>query len=80
MLSTNLNNSGLKAAVRCVKCDREMSHYNIFTDPANANTNVCWQCTDRKEKGFNTKRDWKRSARQRILNIFTEKDASVSEA
>jgi DNA-directed RNA polymerase subunit N (RpoN/RPB10) len=54
-----------KLPVRCTKCDREMSHYNTFTSAINEETNVCWECTDRDEKGFNTKRDWRRSPRQR---------------
>jgi hypothetical protein len=58
------NNTEGKEPVRCVKCDRVMEHYNTFLSPTNETQNVCAECLQREEKGFNTKRDWKRSSRQ----------------
>lgn len=52
-----------KTPVRCAECDREMEHYLTFTSPTNEERVVCWQCTDRAEKGFNAKRDWRRETR-----------------
>lgn len=52
-----------KPVVRCAKCDREIDHYNTFTGPTNETASVCWECTQREEKGFNAKRDFRRSAR-----------------
>jgi hypothetical protein len=54
-----------KPVVRCAMCDREVEHYNTFLDPTNEETNVCWQCMQREEKGFNTKADFVRSSRTR---------------
>lgn len=67
MIETTLNNVDDKAPVRCVECDREMEHYITFTSPTNEEQNICWECYDRQEKGFNTKRDWKRTARQKQI-------------
>ena len=66
MITATLNNSFGKLPVKCAKCDREMNHYNTFTSAINVETDICWECTDRGEKGFNTKRDWKRRARQKF--------------
>lgn len=63
MIETNLNPAGDKPAARCVECDREMEHYITFTSPTNAEENICWECNEREEKGFNTKRGWHREAR-----------------
>ena len=71
MIETNLNHTDGKAPVRCVECDREMEHYITFTSPTNEDQNICWECYDRSEKGFNTKRDWKRSARQKQIEPAT---------
>jgi hypothetical protein len=76
MIETTLNNVDNKSAVRCVECDREMEHYITFTGSTNQEENVCWQCTDRQEKGYNTKRDWKRSARQKDIEVIAKPAAT----
>ncbi|MGI9034980.1 MAG: hypothetical protein ACR2GD_02960 [Pyrinomonadaceae bacterium] len=58
-----LNNADGKPPARCAECDREMEHYITFTSPTNVDRNVCWQCTEREEKGFNAKRGFRREAR-----------------
>ena len=62
-----LNNVEDKAPVRCAKCDREMGHYITFTNPSNEDENICWQCVDRQEKGFNAKRDFRRDSRNGVI-------------
>lgn len=57
------NNVEDKPPARCVECDRVMEHYITFTSPTNEDRNVCWQCYDRCEKGFNTRRGFRREAR-----------------
>ena len=52
-----------KKPVRCSMCDREMEHYNVFLSPTNESTVVCWECLQREEKGFFTKRDFHRRSR-----------------
>ncbi len=54
-----------KPLVRCAMCDREVEHYNTYIEPTNERTNVCWECIQREEKGFNTKPEFKRSSRVR---------------
>ena len=49
--------------VRCERCDREMEHYNTFISPTNEQSNICWQCLAREEKGFFAHRDFRRGAR-----------------
>jgi DNA-directed RNA polymerase subunit RPC12/RpoP len=49
--------------VRCTKCDREVEHYNTFLSPENEQSVVCSECQERKEKGFNAARDFRRQAR-----------------
>ncbi len=56
-----------KTAVRCSECDREMTHYNNFLSPTNEVKNVCWECLQREEKGFNAKRDFHRSSRRGVI-------------
>jgi hypothetical protein len=56
-----------KIAVRCSECDREMTHYNNFLSPSNEVKNVCWECLQREEKGFNAKRDFHRSSRRGVI-------------
>jgi hypothetical protein len=56
-----------KTPVRCSECDREMEHYNAFLSPTNEVRNVCWQCLQREEKGFNAKRDFHRSSRRGVI-------------
>lgn len=56
-----------KTAVRCVKCDREMEHYNTFIEPTNETVIVCWECLMREEKGFNAKRDFRRGSRYGVI-------------
>lgn len=50
---------------KCAMCDREVEHYNTYLAPDNEMTDVCWQCIQREEKGFNTKAEFKRSSRAR---------------
>ncbi len=76
MLETTLNNVDDKAPVRCVECDREMDHYITFTSSVNEESNVCWECTDRGEKGYNTKRDWKRTPRQKEIEVVLNETAT----
>ncbi|MGI8811743.1 MAG: hypothetical protein ACR2IH_04350 [Pyrinomonadaceae bacterium] len=52
-----------KKAVRCAECDREKDHFNTFVGPDNEERTVCWECTQRAEKGFFAKRDFRRGAR-----------------
>jgi hypothetical protein len=56
-----------KIAVRCSECDREMTHYNNFLSPSGEVKNVCWECLQREEKGFNAKRDFHRSSRRGVI-------------
>jgi len=59
----NLNNTDDKPSVRCSECDRVMEHYVTLTSAINAEREICWQCLGREEKGFFTKRGWRREAR-----------------
>lgn len=52
-----------KPLARCAVCDRETEHYNAFFSPTNVERIICWECLAREEKGFNAKRDFRRSAR-----------------
>jgi hypothetical protein len=61
------NNAEEKEPTRCVKCDRIIEHYNTFLSPTNETRNVCAECLQREEKGFNTKRDWKRASRRGVI-------------
>jgi len=56
-----------KPAVRCDKCDREVEHYNIFLEADNRLVKVCWECLEREEKGFFTKRDFSRRSRFGVI-------------
>ena len=56
-----------KPPARCSECDREMDHYNTFLSPTNEERVICWECTEREEKGFNAKRDFRRDARSGII-------------
>lgn len=56
-----------KTPVRCRECDREMDHYNTFVSPTNEERSICWQCLQREEKGFNTKRDFQRRSRSGVI-------------
>jgi hypothetical protein len=51
------------ALLRCGECDRETRHYNTFLSPTNGEAVICWECLSRKEKGFNAKAGFRRSAR-----------------
>jgi hypothetical protein len=51
------------AVARCSKCDRELEHYNTFLAPDGEERVVCSECQERKEKGFNAHRDFRRQAR-----------------
>lgn len=52
-----------KQSARCSECDREMDHYNTFLSPNNEEKIICWECLQREEKGFNTKRGFRREGR-----------------
>lgn len=56
-----------KPIVRCAECDREVDHYNVFLSPTNEEKYVCWECMQRGDKGFFTKRTFKRSARGGVI-------------
>ena len=56
-----------KPVVRCSECDRETDHYYTFLSPTNDERNVCWECQMREEKGFNAKRDFRRSSRRGVI-------------
>jgi hypothetical protein len=71
MIEPTLNHMEVKPPARCVECDRETDHYITFTSPTNEQQNICWLCYERSEKGFNTKRDWKRTARQKQIETMT---------
>jgi hypothetical protein len=76
MINPNLNNVDEKPVARCVECDREMEHYITFTSPTNEQQNICWECYERSEKGFNTKRDWRRVPRQSVIAKLINPPAS----
>lgn len=67
MTEEKINNKSLKEMVRCSECDREMEHFNEFVSPTNEKTIICWECVQRGEKGFNTKRDFSRNSRRGII-------------
>ena len=67
MIESNDPKAMGKTAVRCSECDREMTHYNAFLSPTNVVRNVCWECLQREEKGFNAKRDFQRSSRRGVI-------------
>ncbi len=72
MIETITNNAEPKSIVRCAECDREVDNYVTFLSPTNETQNVCWDCQQRADKGFNTKREWKRNARQNDIETITE--------
>lgn len=67
MLEEKINNKNPKEIVRCSGCDREVDHYTEFLSPANERKIICWECVDRKEKGFNAKRTFNRSSRTGVI-------------
>ena len=67
MIESNDPKEMEKPIVKCAKCDREVDHYNVFLEPDNRAVNVCWECLQREEKGFNAKRDFHRSSRRGII-------------
>jgi len=67
MIESNDPKEMERTAVRCSECDREMTHYNNFLSPTNEVRNICWQCLQREEKGFNAKRDFHRSSRRGVI-------------
>jgi len=67
MIESNDPKEMERTAVRCSECDREMTHYNNFLSPTNEVKNVCWECLQREEKGFNAKRDFHRSSRRGVI-------------
>lgn len=56
-----------KPRVRCSECDSETEHYNTFLSPTNEERIVCWECLGREERGFNAKRDFRRTARSGVI-------------
>lgn len=72
MLETITNNAEPKAITRCVECDREVDNYVTFVSPTNETENICWDCQQRADKGFNTKPEWRRRARQKDIETITE--------
>ena len=52
-----------KPPARCTECDRMMEHYNEFVAPNDERRIICWECTQRAEKGFFAKRGFYREAR-----------------
>lgn len=56
-----------KPLARCVECDSEVTHYNIFVTPMDEERVVCWECLARTEKGFNARRDFHRTSRQGVI-------------
>lgn len=56
-----------KPPKRCYECDRVMEHYNEWLLPTNEMRVVCWECTQRTDKGFNTRRGFRRSSRNGVI-------------
>jgi len=56
-----------KPTTRCSECDREVEHYNTFLSPINEHRIICWECTERDEKGFNAKRNFRRDSRTGVI-------------
>jgi len=56
-----------KPPARCVECDEEVTHYNVLLSPTNETRTVCWECQMREEKGFNTKRTFRRQSRFGVI-------------
>ena len=52
---------------RCEHCDREKDNYILFLSPENIESCICWECLQREEKGFNAKRDFRRSSRTGVI-------------
>lgn len=67
MSEAKTNNKNPKPLERCSECDREVDRYYTFLSPTNEKRHVCWECQMRKEKGFNAKRDFKRSSRRGVI-------------
>lgn len=53
-----------KPVMKCAECDTDTEYYITFLTPDNAEQNICWECLEREEKGFNAKRGFYREARQ----------------
>lgn len=53
-----------KPETRCSECDRLTEYYITFITPENRRQNICWECVQREEKGFNARRGFYREARQ----------------
>ena len=56
-----------KPVVRCADCDREKDHYNVFLSASNEERYVCWECMQRDDKGFFTKRTFNRRGRGGVI-------------
>ncbi|MEJ7700841.1 MAG: hypothetical protein WKF71_14505 [Pyrinomonadaceae bacterium] len=72
MDETIANNAQPKPMVKCDECDTVRDHYITFVLPSNEAQSVCWDCQQRADKGFNTKKTWRRSARQKDIEAVTE--------
>lgn len=57
-----------KPVRRCQFCDRETDKYIVILTPDDQEYAVCWTCKERGEKGFNTKRGFRRGARNGFIN------------
>lgn len=53
-----------RPAVRCARCDDEVVYYNRFVGPDNSETDICWECLARAERGFFAKRNFSRRGRR----------------
>lgn len=60
-------NSAERPPARCTECDREVEHYNVFITPQDEQNVICWECLARDEKGFNAKRDFRRTSRRGVI-------------
>ena len=56
-----------KPLARCVECDREVEHYNVYLSPTNEEKIVCWECMERDQKGFFAKRTFRRGTRDGFI-------------
>ncbi len=56
-----------KPVRRCENCDRETDKYIVNLSPDNEERVLCWICKERGEKGFNTKRGFRRGTRDGFI-------------
>jgi len=67
MIETSDPTDLYKPTMRCGECDREVEHYNTFLSPTNESRNICWECLQRQEKGFNADRAFSRQSRRGVI-------------